>query len=102
MRAVDTSILARYYLRDDAAQARQAEKVLACLEHLLARPGVTVEDEEQVEAALRLSRQGKDFYEALRHAASAHCREMLTFDDRRFARRAARIGLRPRVTLLSK
>ncbi len=133
MRAVDTNVLARYYLRDDAAQARLAEhalaagdvfiaktvvlelewvlravaeqpadKVLACLEHLLALPGVTVEDEEQVEAALRLSRQGMDFADALHHAASAHCREMLTFDDRRFARRAARIGLKPRVTLLSK
>lgn len=96
------NVLARYYLRDDAAQARPADRVLACLEHLLALPGVTVEDEEQVEAALRLSRQGMDFADALHHAASAHCREMLTFDDRRFARRAERIGLKPRVTLLSK
>ena len=133
MRAVDTNVLARYYLRDDVAQARLAEKVLAagdvfiaktvvlelewvlravaeqpadkvlaCLEHLVALPGVTVEDEEQVQAALQVSRQGMDFADALHHAAAAHCRQMLTFDDRRFARRAARLGLRPHVTLLSR
>jgi len=133
VRAVDTNVLARYYLRDDAAQARLAEqvlaakdvfiaktvllelewvlravaeqpadKVLACLEHLLGLPGVTVEDEEQVQSALRVSRQGMDFADALHHAAAAHCREMLTFDDRRFARRAARLGLKPRVTLLPR
>jgi len=132
VRAVDTNVLARYYLRDDVAQARLAEKVLAagdvfiaktvvlelewvlravaeqpankvlaCLEHLVALPGVTVEDEEQVQAALQVSRQGMDFADALHHAAAAHCRQMLTFDDRRFARRAARLGLRPHVTLLS-
>lgn len=133
MRAVDTNVLARYYLRDDVSQARlaervlaggdvfvpktvvlelewvlravaeqPAEKVLACLEHLVALPGVAIEDEEQVEVAVRLSRRGIDFADALHHAASAHCRELVTFDDRRFARRAARMRLKPHVTLLSK
>jgi predicted nucleic-acid-binding protein len=133
VRAVDTNVLARYYLRDDSTQARLAErvlaaggvfvpktvvlelewvlrsvaeqpadKVIACLEHLLALPGVTVEDQEQVEAALQLSREGIDFADALHHAAAGHCSEVITFDDRRFARRAARIGLKPRVTVLTR
>jgi predicted nucleic-acid-binding protein len=133
VRAVDTNVLARYYLRDDVAQARLAERVLAggdvfvaktvvlelewvlragaeqpadkvraCPEHLLALPGVSVEDEEQVETALRLSREGIDFADALHHAASAHCREMVTFDARRFAGRAAKLGLKPREIVLSR
>ena len=131
MRAVDTNVLARYYLRDDPAQARLAEKILSagdvfvpktvvlelewvlrsvaeqpankvtdCLAHLIALPGITVEDHEQVETALRYCREGVDFADALHHAASHACREMLTFDDRRYVRRAARLGLKPPVRLL--
>ena len=131
MRAVDTNVLVRYYLRDDPAQARLAEKILAagdvfvpktvvlelewvlrsvaeqpadkvadCLAHLSALPGITVEDHEQVETALRHCRKGVDFADALHHAASHACREMLTFDDRRYVRRAARLGLKPPVRLL--
>lgn len=130
MRAVDTNVLARFYLRDDAAQARVASgilsagdvfvpktvvlelewvlrsvaeqpagKVLDCLAHLLALPGVMVEDEEQVEAALRDCRRGIDFADALHLAASGTCTEFLTFDDRGYARRAAKLGLKPPVRL---
>jgi predicted nucleic-acid-binding protein len=130
VRAVDTNVLARFYLRDDAAQARiasrilsagdvfvpktvvlelewvlrlvaeqPADKVLECLAHLLALPGVMVEDEEQVEAALRDARHGVDFADALHLAASGACTELLTFDDRGYARRAAKLGLKPPVRL---
>ncbi|MBI3918455.1 MAG: type II toxin-antitoxin system VapC family toxin [Betaproteobacteria bacterium] len=132
MRAVDTNVLVRYYLRDDAAQARLAERVLSagdafvsktvvlelewvlrsvaeqppgkvidCLAHLIALPGITVEDHDQVEAALRRCRDGMDFADALHHAASHACTEMLTFDDRRYVRRAARLALKPPVRLLA-
>lgn len=132
MRAVDTKVLVRYFLRDDPAQARLAEKVLStggvfvpktvvlelewvlrsvadqsagkvtdCLAHLIALPGITIEDHEQVEAALRHCRKGADFADALHHAASHACSEILTFDDRRYARRAARLGLKPPVRLLT-
>jgi predicted nucleic-acid-binding protein len=132
VRAVDTNVLVRYYLRDDPAQARLAGKVLSggdvfvpktvvlelewvlrsvveqpagkvldCLAHLIALPGVTVEDHEQVEAALRHCRGGADFADALHHAASHACSEVITFDDRRYARRAARLGLKPPVRLLA-
>lgn len=132
MRAVDTNVLVRYYLRDDPAQARLAEKVLSagdvfvpktvvlelewvlrsvagqsagkvldCLAHLIALPGITIEDSERVETALRHCRGGADFADALHHAASHACREVLTFDDRRYVRRAARLGFRPPVRLLA-
>jgi predicted nucleic-acid-binding protein len=132
VRAVDTNVLVRYYLRDDAAQARLAEKVLSagdvfvpksvvlelewvlrsvaeqpagkvldCLAHLIALPGITVEDYEQVETALRHCREGIDFADALHHAASHACDELLTFDDRRYVRRATRLGFKPPVRLLA-
>jgi predicted nucleic-acid-binding protein len=128
VRAVDTNVLARYYLQDDPAQGQVARKVIAagdvfvpktvvlelewvlryvaeqprkkvldCISHLLALPGVTLEDHEQIEVALALCRQGLDFADALHHSASHACAEMLTFDDRGFARRAARLDVIPTV-----
>jgi predicted nucleic-acid-binding protein len=130
VRAVDTNILARFYLRDDEAQAQiatavlsagevfvpktvvlelewvlrcvaeqPAPRVLDCLAHLIALPGVRIEDHEQVEAALRESRRGIDFADALHLAASHGCSELLTFDDRGYARKAARLGLQPSVKI---
>jgi predicted nucleic-acid-binding protein len=120
VRAVDTNVLARYYLADDPAQSRIAKRVLEasdvfvpktvvlelawvlqsvagqparkvqdCLRHLVALPGVTVEDEEEVQAALELCARGLEFADALHLCASSACTEMLTFDDR-FVRRASR------------
>lgn len=128
MRAVDTNILARFYLRDDAAQGRiaasvltggdvfvpktvilelewvlryvadqPAGKVLGCLEHLLALPGITVEDRDEIEAALGHCRKGIDFADALHLAASKACSEFLTFDDRGYARRARKLRVKPPV-----
>jgi predicted nucleic-acid-binding protein len=128
VRAVDTNILARYYLQDDRRQSRVAgavlaagnvfvsrtvilelewvlrsvaeqprAKVLACLAHLAGLPGVTVEDREQVEVAIQHCASGMDFADALHWVASRHCEELLTFDDRGFARRAAKVGLLPPV-----
>lgn len=130
MRAVDTNVLARYYLRDDAAQARVADRILSdgdvfvpktvvlelewvlrsiaeqpagkvidCLAHLIALPGITIEDHDEVEAALRHCRQGIDFADALHLAASHACSELLTFDDRGYARRAAKLSVKPLVKL---
>ena len=128
MRAVDTNILARFYLRDDTTQGRiaadvlaagdvfipktvvlelervlryvadqPADKVAECLAHLIALPGVTVEDRDEIEAALGHCRNGIDFADALHLAASKACTELLTFDDRGYARRAKKPRLKPPV-----
>jgi predicted nucleic-acid-binding protein len=128
VRAVDTNVLARYYLGDDPAQARLAANVLAsgdifvpktvvlelewvlrsvaeqprakvieCIAHLLGLPGVVVEDHEEIEVALQNCSRGIDFADALHHAASQRCRELVTFDDRGYARRAAKLHLKPPV-----
>ena len=128
MRAVDTNILARFYLRDDPVQGRIAagvlssgdvfvpktvilelervlryvadqpeDKVIDCLAHLIALPGVTVEDPDEIEAALGHCRNGIDFADALHLAASKACTELLTFDDRGYAHRARKLRLKPSV-----
>jgi predicted nucleic-acid-binding protein len=128
VRAVDTNILARFYLRDDAAQARVAasvlsagdvfipktvilelewvlryvanqaeDKVIDCLAHLIALPGITVEDRDEIEVALGYCRNGIDFADALHLAASGACSELLTFDGRGYARRAKKLRLKPAV-----
>jgi predicted nucleic-acid-binding protein len=128
VRAVDTNVLARFYLRDDATQGRIAadvlsagdvfvpktvvlelewvlryvadqleDKVIECLAHLIALPGVIVEDRDEIETALDHCRNGIDFADALHLAASKACTELLTFDDRGYARKARRLRLKPPV-----
>ena len=128
MRAVDTNVLARFYLRDDAVQGQIAAgvlsagdifvpktvilelewvlryvadqpegKVIECLAHLIALPGITVEDCDEIEAALGHCRNGIDFADALHLAASKSCGELLTIDDRGYARRAKKLRLKPPV-----
>jgi predicted nucleic-acid-binding protein len=67
--------------------------------HLLSQPQLEVEDRAAVERAVASHAAGLDFADALHHASYAECKAMATFDDRRFARRAARLNLQPPVQL---
>ena len=78
----------------------QAE-VASVLRHLLGLPQVTIEDRASVEQALANCESGIDFADALHHASYSACASVATFDDRRFARRARRLGMAPAVTVLS-
>ena len=69
------------------------------LEHLLASPHVNVEDRLSVEAALLGHRNGLDFADALHHASYRTCDAMASFDDRKFARRANKLGSVPAVVV---
>lgn len=68
-------------------------------QHLLSQPHVRVEDRDAVTEALAHYRKGLDFADALHHASYRQCKTMFTFDDRRFARRARRLGLVPAVSV---
>lgn len=70
-----------------------------CLSTLLNLPNVIVEDEKQVVDALHAYERGMDFADALHLAASHGCEDLVTFDGRRFSRRAKRLGLKPPVTV---
>lgn len=75
--------------------------VLAVLLHLLALPNVEIEDRVAVELAAAALDNGFDFADALHHASSRHCTSMATFDDKKFARRAAAKAWKPPVKLLT-
>jgi predicted nucleic acid-binding protein len=60
---------------------------------------VTVERWEAVNDAVSLHRRGLDFADALHWAGSAACGQVISFDDRRFVRRARQLRLAPEVVL---
>jgi predicted nucleic-acid-binding protein len=63
------------------------------LAHLAGLPQVVIEDRSRVLLAVDLHEQGLDFADALHVARSEHCSSFATFDDRKFARRATRLGV---------
>jgi predicted nucleic acid-binding protein len=52
-----------------------------------------VEGIDRIAAALELLGRDLDFADALHLAGSRHCEALYTFDDRRFARPAQRLGV---------
>ena len=136
MIALDTNILARFYVDDpeDPEAARQrpiarrilsespqvfvpltvilelewvlrafygfaAEDFVRVVKHLLGLVNVSVEEWSRISDALVWHAEGLDFADALHLLASSHCTEFMSFDDRRFARRAKRLGIRPAVSV---
>jgi len=76
------------------------ERIALAFAHLLSLAQVQIEDRSAVEQALDHYAEGLDFADCLHHASYSGCERMATFDDRRFARRACRLGLLPAVTVL--
>jgi len=74
-------------------------EVAAVLGHLLSMAHVAVEDRAVVERALQNLQAGLDFADALHHASYAACERVASFDDRKFARRAGKLGLLPAVVI---
>ena len=139
MIALDTNILARFYVDDpadpEAAKQRPvahrlltespqvfvpltailelewvlrafygfaAEDFVRVVKHLLGLSNVSVEEWSRISDALAWHAQGLDFADALHLLASSHCTEFISFDGRRFARRAKRLGLTPTVVVPNK
>jgi predicted nucleic-acid-binding protein len=78
---------------------RPAEFIKA-VEQLRAMSNVVIEDRTAVESAADWFARGMDFADALHLAAAgvAGCSEVVTFDARRFARRAKRLAVEPQVS----
>ena len=138
MIALDTNILARFYVDDpgDAEALKQrplarsivsetpglfvpltvvlelewvlrafygfpAVQVAAVFDHLLGLPNLTVEDADRVTLAVAMLREGLDYADALHLAGSRHCLRLLTFDDRKFARKTQRLQIKTKVVVPS-
>jgi predicted nucleic-acid-binding protein len=74
-------------------------EVTSVLRHLAATTHVIFEDRDAVERALSNADAGIDLADALHHASYKTCTSVATFDDRKFARRAKKLGLAPAVLL---
>lgn len=127
MIALDTNILVRLITDDDEDQAARAEalikseqvfvpltvfleaewvlrqrlgfgpeRVVTALLAFADIPTVSLEERSRVLDALRWAAAGMDFADALHLASSSECRGMASF-DRRFKKRAARVGASPPV-----
>lgn len=75
------------------------EEIDSILRHLLALPHVTIEDRNTIQKALSHCDVGINFADALHHASYSGCTSMASFDDRKFARRAKKLGLTPTVMI---
>ncbi len=71
--------------------------ILSVFEYLLNCNHILLEDRTAIEQAIANFKQGLDFADALHHATYRDCDAMASFDDRKFSKRAARLGLAPRV-----
>ena len=74
-------------------------EVASVLNHLLSLSNMIIEDRETVEQALSACESGIDFADALHHASYKACVSMASFDDRKFACRAKKLGLSPSVII---
>lgn len=91
-----TVLLELFWVLTQAQKFRfPPEQVMSVIEHLQGLPNVIIEDDRSLQTAITWCRGGIEFPDALHLAASGECSAFLTFDDRRFARRAQRLGLTP-------
>ncbi|HQV23486.1 MAG: type II toxin-antitoxin system VapC family toxin [Moraxellaceae bacterium] len=74
-----------------------AHAISTVFEHLLSLGHLHIEDRAAVQKALVYYQAGLDFADALHHASYQSCANMLSFDDRRFARRVKKMALLPPV-----
>jgi len=77
--------------------AFSSAEAVSVLWHLLELPHVTIEDHTTVEQALSHCDAGIDLADAMHHASYRAFVSMASFDDRRFGRRAKKLGLKPAV-----
>jgi predicted nucleic-acid-binding protein len=134
MIGLDTNILARYYIQDEAdieaeKQHKSARKLIesgeplmvcktvilefewvmrgyyqftssdagAVFQHLLSLEHITIEDRLSVLQAIANFKVGFDFADSLHHASYKDCISIASFDDKKFAKRAKRMGLMPSI-----
>ncbi|GAB6042526.1 type II toxin-antitoxin system VapC family toxin [Endothiovibrio diazotrophicus] len=68
------------------------KEFIRVVQHLMGLPNVNVEAWPRIADALELHARGLDFADALHLCSAEGCETFLTFDDRRFARRANGLG----------
>ena len=77
-----------------------AHNVRDVLIHLTGLPNVEVERWADVNSAAELACKGLDIADVLHALLSAHAQEFVTFDDKKLARRAKRLGVLANIRVL--
>jgi predicted nucleic-acid-binding protein len=72
-------------------------EIATVMQHLLSLSHVVIEERERVAQAISHASAGLEFADALHLSSYRNCDRMASFDDRKFARRAKRLNLAPRV-----
>ena len=71
------------------------EDIRSVFKHILSLTHIQIENRPEVEQALDYYIAGLDLADALHHASYRQCRKVASFDDRKFVRRAKRLGAIP-------
>jgi predicted nucleic-acid-binding protein len=77
-----------------------AQNLRDVLTHLTGLPNVEVERWAEVNKAAELACQGLDIADVLHATLSAHAEKFVTFDDKKLARRAKRLGVLGHIRVL--
>jgi predicted nucleic-acid-binding protein len=77
-----------------------AQNLRDVLTHLTGLPNVEVERWAEVNTAAELACQGLDIADVLHATLSAHAEKFVTFDDKKLARRAKRLGVLGHIRVL--
>ena len=77
-----------------------AQSLRDVLAHLTGLPNVEVERWAEVNTAAELACQGLDIADVLHATLSAHAEKFVTFDDKKLARRAKRLGVLGHIRVL--
>lgn len=72
-------------------------EIATVMQHLLSLSHVVIEERERVVQAISHASAGLEFADALHLSSYRNCDRMASFDDRKFARRAKRLNLAPRI-----
>jgi hypothetical protein len=75
------------------------QKLCKFFQHLCALPQVAIEDRETVLQAMEHCLAGLEFADALHLSSYRSCEMVVSFDDKKFARRVKRMGLSPSVSV---
>lgn len=125
MRGIDSNILLRVLMNDDPVQSPLARDlmqneevfipvsvvleiywvlkgrdvpspaIIEAFQSLLQMPGVVMHEAAALNAALVAHEDGLEFADALHWALSGRCEAFMSFDDKRFVRRAQKLKLIP-------
>lgn len=93
-----TVILELEWLMLKTYQLKHTE-IIAAFQHMLSLTHVTIEDRDVFVQALLNYQRGLSFADALHHACYIQCDDMVSFDDRKFARRVKALKLHPPVLI---